>query len=143
MKVAKTDTLVELHIPDFEKAKNFYAKLGFQVVWEREPEGYKGLLIIKRGDSILYFWGGNEQVMDQPYFGNFPKTTKRGYGVEIVIMTEQIEAIYEEAKKFAIIVEELKLKPWGIKDFRIEDPFGFYLKITEAYDILDKNIALP
>lgn len=39
----QNNSLIELHIPDFELAKNFYGKLGFNVIWEREPEDKKGL----------------------------------------------------------------------------------------------------
>ena len=31
-------------------------------------------------------------------------------------------------------MEELKYKRWDKWDFRIEDPFGFYLRITEPDD---------
>jgi len=27
------------------------------------------------------------------------------------------------------------MKPWGKKDFRIIDPFGFYLRISEPSDM--------
>ena len=134
--------LLELHIPDFEKAKEFYSKLGFEVVWERRPEGKKGYLVIKRDDNILCFWPGNEFVKEQEYFGQFPSDTKRGYGVEIVIMVENIDEFYCNAKQFAKVVEELQVKPWGLKDFRIEDPFGFYIRFTEPHNILDDDNAV-
>jgi hypothetical protein len=35
------------------------------------------------------------------------------------------------------------MQPWGVKDFRIEDPFGFYLRITERHNILDPKYAVP
>lgn len=143
MKPAKTDVIVELHVPDFEKVKDFYGKLGFQVVWERNPEGMKGYLVMRRGDSILCFWPGNEYVYRQEYFRNFPKDTKRGYGVEILIMVDNIEQSYEQVKQFANVVEELTKKPWGLKDFRVEDPFGYYLRFTEPYDTLDDDNAVP
>ncbi len=45
---AENYSLIELHIPDFEVAKEFYGKLGFKVAWERKPEGFKGYLVLKR-----------------------------------------------------------------------------------------------
>lgn len=69
---AKNYTLIELHVPDFEKAKEFYIKLGFEVAWERKPEDFKGYLVLKHGDNILCFWPGNEKVYNHPYFKNFP-----------------------------------------------------------------------
>jgi len=142
MKPAQNNILLELHVPDFEKVIDYYGKLGFEVTWERQPEGHKGYLILKMGDNILCFWAGNEHVYEQSYFKRFPKDTKRGYGVEIVIMVKDIEAYYEKVKSFANVVEELETKPWGLKDFRTEDPFGYYLRITSLHNILDDTNAV-
>ena len=137
MKPAQNDILVELHVPDFELAKDFYGKLGFKVVREEKAQGEDGYLVLKKDSSIICFWPGNEIVWQQPYFKDSPKNTKRGYGVEIVIMIDDIENFYNEVKKFAKIVEELKYKSWGLKDFRIEDPFGFYIRFTQKFNILN------
>src|SRR3989338_1184130 len=142
MKPAQNNVLLELHVPDFEKVKEYYGKLGFEVIWERKPEGFKGYLILKMGDNILCFWAGNENVYEQSYFKRFPKNTKRGYGVEIVIMVDDVEEYYSKVKGFANVVEELVLRPWGLKDFRVEDPFGYYLRITSYHNILDNNNAV-
>lgn len=134
--------LIELHIPDFKKVKDFYGKLGFSVVWEREPEEMKGYLVMKMDESILTFWAGNKNVYQHPYFKKFDSKTKRGYGVEIAIMVNDLENYYKKVKKFTKVVEPLATQPWGLKDFRIEDPFGFYLRFTEPHNILDKKYAV-
>src|SRR3989344_1277286 len=137
MKPAQNNVLLELHVPDFEKVKEYYQKLGFEIIWERQPEGFKGYLILKMGDNILCFWAGNEHVYEQPFFSKFSTETQRGYGVEIVIMVENIEAYYKKVKDYANVVEELVTQPWGLKDFRTEDPFGYYLRFTSYHNILD------
>ncbi len=142
MKTTKSNVLVELHIPDFKKAKDFYGKLGFKVVWERKPEEFKGYIVMKREDSILCFWGGNDFIYKHPTFKKYPNATKRGYAVEIVVPIKNIEKFYKEVKGFANVVEPLVVQPWGLKDFRIEDPFGFYIRFTEPDDILDKKFAV-
>lgn len=139
---AQNHLLLELHVPNFEVVKEFYGKLGFEVVWERKPDGFKGYLVIKRGDNIICFWGGNENIYQHEYFNQFSKDSKRGYGVELVILVEDVEAFYQEVKQFAKVVEKLQLKPWGLKDFRIEDPYGFYLRITSYHNILDSRNAV-
>ncbi len=48
-KPAQNNVLLELHVPDFQKTKEYYKKLGFEIVWERPPEGFKGYLILKMG----------------------------------------------------------------------------------------------
>ena len=93
-------------------------------------------------ENILTFWGGNEEIYRQPYFKQFPKETPRGYGVEIILMVDNIESYYRQVKDSVEVFEELTLWPWGLKDFRIKDPFGFYLRITEKHDITDPRYAV-
>lgn len=134
---------LELHVPDFKPIKDYYGKLGFKVMWEREPEGAKGYLVIERGGTILCFWGGNDCIYaEQPYFNRFPKDTTRGYGVELVIMVDDIKSFYEEVKDYANVVEPLVTQPWGLTDFRAADPFGYYLRFTSKHNILDEGNAV-
>ena len=142
MNIPQNSVLLELHVPDFRKVKEFYRRLGFRVVWERKPEEKKGYLVIKRDNNILCFWPGNKYVENQSYFQNFPPNTKRGFGVEIVIMVENIESFYKNAESFCKIVDKLQKQQWGLKDFRIEDPFGFHLRFTEPHNILDEGNAI-
>lgn len=139
---AKSEIILELHVHDFEKVKDFYGKLGFKKVWERKPEDKKGYLVMKMGNSILCFFCGNEEVYTHEYFKRFPKSTHRGYGVEIVIFVDDIDNYYDKVRKFAKIVEEMELRPWGDKDFRIEDPFGFYIRFSSPYNTLLADKAI-
>ncbi len=138
---ALTDVVIELHVPNFDVVKTFYSQLGFKMVWEYPPEDQSGYLVMKRHNSLIAFYCGNEDVYEHQYFGQFDKNTVRGYGVEISIYITDIsiEDFYAEIsskieKKY--IVQELEAKPWGIKDFRIIDPFGFYLCFREPDNIL-------
>ncbi len=97
------------------------------------------MVLDERHGTILNFWPGNEHVYEQAYFSRFPKDTKRGYGVEIVYSVDDIDTYYETTKQFANLVEELKLQPWGSRDFRFEDPFGYYFRVTEPHDITDNK----
>lgn len=136
---AVNNILIELHVPDFGKVKEFYGKLGFEVIWERKPEAKKGYLVMKLENNILCFWPGNKQVYNQSWFKQFPKNTKRGYGVEIILMIKNVESLYKKAKKFAKIVDKMQTKPWGLKDFRIVDPFGYYLRFSGPHNIFNKE----
>lgn len=133
---------VELHVPDFDKVLDFYGKLGFKKVWIREEGNNADYLVIERDGLVLNFWPGNDEVYNQPYFKNFPADTKRGYGVEIVMMVDDVQKIHNEIKSFANVVNELTKRPWGLWDFRIEDPFGYYIRITEKHDIRDSKYAV-
>lgn len=142
-KPANNRLQLELHVPDFGPAKDYYGKLGFRVVWERKPEREKGYLVMEMAGNTICFWPGTDSVYEQSYFKKFSKDTPRGYGVELVIMIDDIEAYYKKVKDSANVVEPLKLQPWGSKDFRCTDPFGYYLRFSEHHNILDPNNAIP
>lgn len=127
--------MIELHVNDFSKAKSFYNQLDFQPVWERSPEGHKGYLVLKCEDNILCFWGGNKEIYTHEYFKKFPENTPTGYRVEIVLTLTQYKEIYNKLIYLNCIVEPLKMKPWGLEDFRLIDPFGFYIRITSPHNI--------
>lgn len=135
MEPAQNTVLLELHVPNFETVKEYYGRLGFQVARETTPKGKEGYLVLKMEDNVLCFWAGNEQVYEQSYFKRFPTSTKRGYGVEIVVMVADLEAYYSKVQGSVNIVAKLALRPWGLKDFRIVDPFGYYLRITSVHNI--------
>lgn len=135
--------LIELHVPDFNQVLDFYGKLGFKKVWHRSEHTNADYLVMEREGVVLCFWPGNDKVHDQSYFKQFPKNTKRGYGVELVITVDDIDAYYEKVRGFAKVVSKIVNRPWGLRDFRIEDPFGYYLRVTERHDITDPNYAVP
>jgi lactoylglutathione lyase len=136
---------LELHVPNFQKVKDFYGLLGFSVLWERKPEEFKGYLVVQNETGcILNFWGGNEHIFEQPYFGRFADDAKRGYGVEIVVTTTQDLKKLQQRLQVAQyeVVEELIRQPWGLDDFRVEDPFGYYVRVTTPHDITDPGNAV-
>lgn len=128
--------MLELHIPDFDLAQDFYSSLGFEVVWRREPKNDKGgYMVMKKDHSIINFFGGDEGVSNHSFFTRFPKDTPRGYGVEVMIPINGIEEFYEEFLKTHKdkVIKELNHK-FTMPDFRATDPFGFYLRFVERYD---------
>src|SRR2546422_7696817 len=117
-----TDVHIELHVPDFKRAIEFYSRLGFKLLWRTED-----YLVMKRKRSVLNFYGGSQKVYSHLYFGRFKKTTKCGYGVEIIIPVYRVERFYNNARNFAKIVQHLQFKKLGRRDFRIDDPFLVFL----------------
>ncbi len=144
MKPIRNNLIIEFHIPDLELAKRFYSQLGFKVgIDDQLNEIEIGYLTMIRenesGTTMLNFYGGDDRVYDQSYFKQFPKDTKRGYGIETTIIVEDILSLYEQVQRnlHEYIVRELKeLEDHGHtwKDFRMVDPFGFYLRFTELLD---------
>jgi len=75
-----------------------------------------------------------KKASEHAWFKNFPKNTLRGYGVEITVPVENIDKLWEKVKNklgSKQISQRLETKRWGKKDFRIIDPFGFYIRFTE------------
>jgi len=127
-----SQSLIELHVPDFQAAFDFYKVLGFRLHWMEER-----YMVLKRDGQALCFYGGNEAIYEQAYFRDYPKNTKRGYGVEVILFIEGVDTFYGEVASLVKVVEPLRTRAWGKRDFRVEDPFGYYLRISEPYDVVD------
>lgn len=137
IKPIKNNLVLELHVPNFNEVKNFYSKLGFKNIYEEPVEKELGYLVMKRkdeaGDTIINFYGGDERVYNHSFFRDFSKETRRGYEVEITIPVGNIDNYYQNVSPHikSNLVQDLKTKRWGERDFRLADPFGFYLRFTE------------
>lgn len=144
MKNIHNNLLIELHVPDLNRAKVFYEKLGFEIVMNDEPNDIElGYITMVRkdmlGNTMIGFYGGDNRVYDQSYFKQFPRDTKRGYAIEVTVPVSDIDVFYNkvfpELKEY--VVREIREKKdhdhvW--KDFRMTDPFGFYIRFTELLD---------
>ena len=121
---------LELHVPCFEKALVFYECLGFRSVWRDQ-----NYLVLRSGPDLIAFDGGTPEVAEHSYFSRFPASTKRGYGVEVIVLVDDLEATLSALPPTTPLLTPISLRPWGVRDFRVEDPFGYYLRVTERYDI--------
>ncbi len=119
---------MELFVEDMDRAIAFYRDvLGF--VQLRRDDGYAS---IRRGEVVL----GIGPIAKLPDVGGYftrPRLARnRGLGVEIVLEVEDVGAEYERVTAAGWpIVDTLQERPWGLKDFRLADPDGYYLRITE------------
>lgn len=127
------DICLELHVPDMGKAISFYSTLGFEVVWNHGEQ--LQLMVMRRGSSLLKFYGGSDRIFEQSYFKRFPHNTPHGYGVEIIIPVENIEELFNLIQETNPdnIISALQVR-FTKQEFRLVDPFGFYLRIVEDYD---------
>lgn len=140
----ENNLILELHVPDFGKARNFYGLFGFQELNYDSTSGggsNLGYMVMKREDprgrTLLNFYGDKPEVAQHAHFNKFPKDTPRGYGVEPTVSVENIDKLWEDVKDKIPpeqIAQGLTLKRWGKKDFRVVDPFGFYFRFTEPLD---------
>ena len=71
--------VLELHIPDFETARKFYALFGFKEIGYDPASGGGndlGYMVLKRDDLIgntsINFYGDKDKVSQHKYFADFP-----------------------------------------------------------------------
>jgi len=141
LNLIQNNLVLELHIPNFNKAREFYAMFGFtELSYDPTSGGGSdlGYMVLERKDllgrTLINFYGDNENVSKHAHFNKFPSDTPRGYAVEITIPVSNIEKIWGSVKKklsSSQVSQPLTLKRWGKKDFRVIDPFGFYVRFTE------------
>jgi catechol 2,3-dioxygenase-like lactoylglutathione lyase family enzyme len=124
---------MELFVEDMDASVAFYQDLlGFRV--QRRDAGYASL---RRGGVVL----GLGPVAKLPESGEGAGFTRerlsrdKGAGVEIVLELDgldEVEALYARCRERAVISAALELRPWGLHDFRLADPDGYYLRITHG-----------
>jgi predicted enzyme related to lactoylglutathione lyase len=118
---------LELFVEDMDRAIAFYRDvLGFTLL--RQEEGYAS---VQRGGVVL----GLGPIAKLPDVGGYftrPRLARgKGLGVEIVLEVEDVEAEFERVAATGWpVVEPLRERPWGLTDFRLTDPDGYYLRVT-------------
>ena len=73
--------------------------------------------------------------MAGPGFSRQRLARGKGAGVEIVLeldAVEQVIALHDTCRARGVVAEALRTRPWGLQDFRIVDPDGYYLRITHG-----------
>jgi lactoylglutathione lyase len=67
------------------------------------------------------------------YFTRNRLAGAKGLGVEIVLEVEDVHATLARVEAAGYpVFEPLQTRPWGLADFRIVDPDGYYLRITST-----------
>jgi uncharacterized glyoxalase superfamily protein PhnB len=102
----------ELPVADVERAQQHYRDaLGFEIGW-LYPD--KGIGSVSRGKTVIFFRRRNPPFEPAVHW----------------IFAEEIEATNQELKSLgANIVDPLEVKPWGIRQFTVQDLDGniFYI----------------
>jgi hypothetical protein len=136
--------ILELHVPSFKPVREFYKQFGFEEL-SYDPTSGGGsdlgyMVLIRRdsvGDTMINFYGDKDKVAKHAHFKDFPTDTPRGYAVEITVVVSDVEGLWQAVEPNLakdIISQPLTVKRWGKKDFRLVDPFGFYVRFTEPVD---------
>lgn len=119
---------LELFVQDMDQAIAFYTHiLGFKLL--RREEEYASL----RNGIVIIGLGSIVKLPEKSggYFTRSKLKAARGLGVEIVLEVDDVHAMYEHTQSCDYPIEEpLQKRTWGLTDFRIVDPDGYYLRIS-------------
>jgi lactoylglutathione lyase len=126
---------IELFVDNLDASIAFYTELlGFRV--ERRADGYASL---RRGGVVLGL-GLAAGLSDHDPSGPGPQWAGRhgakGVGVEIVLELAdagELAGLHERCRARRPDLEPLRLRPWGLRDFRLFDPDGYYVRVTHAF----------
>jgi len=116
---------VELCVSDFEQSITWFERvLGFRVV-ARDANEYAEL---SRGETSLQL-AADDAAYWQPERSRLPPPGQRGNGVEIVLLVDNVDAVYRQAQQArADIVRPLADYPWHMRQFWVRHPDGFLIR---------------
>lgn len=105
--------VVEVLVRDMQRAKDFYTRLGFELVDDR-------------GDFVELAWEDHlfflDEVTDQPPVWGHAQANVR-------IMVPNVDDYWELAREMgAPVVKPIADRGYGLRDFTILDPDGFGLR---------------
>lgn len=117
---------VELYVEDpAYYVRIFHDALGFEVV---RDEGDLVELRAKHATVLLNRFDDPEA--GHP-FEHYREHARRGMGVEIGIVCEDVEPLWARARRIeGCVVSEICAQEWGMTDFRVLTPHGYYLRVT-------------
>ena len=105
----------EIAVADLKRAIDYYSqKLGFELAMELPEAGYA---VVERDGVAIHL---------------FEQSGKAPVPSSVHIFTHQLEDLHCELEgRGATICQAIMQKPWGNRDFRVEDSAGNILKFTE------------
>jgi catechol 2,3-dioxygenase-like lactoylglutathione lyase family enzyme len=103
---------------DFETSKRFYSELGFTVAWS--------------SDDLAYLHAGHASFLLQRFF-----VKDHAHNFMMHMLVEDVDAWWRHveskqmAKTYGVRVNPPEDRPWGIRDFTIDDPTGVLWRIGQ------------
>lgn len=120
---------LELFVESPEKSLDFYRRvLGFEVQGSPSTE----YTMLQSGDAVIAINSRSVLSTDHPL--RIDTGQRAGLGIEIVLKVADVEGAYRAAKESGWPLSDLALQPWGLRDFRLVDPDGYYVRVTGRKD---------
>jgi hypothetical protein len=120
----------ELATTDPTRDTAFYSMLGFSVV-AKTSYGY---VTLKSGPVVIAL---SPVASINPHdTASLSKLRRPPAGVEVVLYTtENLDEKHAKLRSLGLKPTDIRLQPWGVRDFRITDPGGYYIRISEGHAI--------
>ncbi len=119
---------LELFVDDLPAARDFYTRvLGFSA-GAAHADGY---IPLQRGTARLALNARATLPADHPI--QAAPGERLGRGIELVLEVEDVAAAYAQVQAAGwSLAATLARRPWGLTDFRVVDPAGYYVRVTAA-----------
>ena len=104
---------------DFEKSKQFYLALGFEIPWSSEDLAY-----VRHGDTSFLLQAFYEPV----HAGNF----------QMHLLVENVDDWHAQVlssgvhERFGVEIGTPENRPWAMRDFTLFDPSGVLWRIAQS-----------
>ncbi|QNK48966.1 VOC family protein [Brevibacterium sp. PAMC23299] len=123
---------LELFVESIEKSVGFYRDI---LEFNAPKEIIHTYVPVKKGNVTLGL-GEMKSLPENHPLKVSNNSQQTGLGVEIVLEVEDINDIYNKVvEKGYSIQTKLTKRSWGLEDFRLIDPDGYYLRITSMATI--------
>jgi catechol 2,3-dioxygenase-like lactoylglutathione lyase family enzyme len=111
---------VKAYVPsnNFELSKRFYSDLGFTLAWSSE--------------DLAYFHAGSSRFLLQRFYRK-----EHADNFMMHLLVEDVEAWWQHvdttqlALKYGVRISPPEDRPWGIRDFTVDDPTGVLWRIGQ------------
>jgi len=121
MDISSATLRVEFFPADLDVSIAFYERLGFALVVRKATD--PPYASMRFGHVRL---GLCRAPAVDPALRAVPR------GAEIVVEVDDIDKLYDDVRRSGIErLESLSTRAWGLRDFRLTDPDGYYLRFTE------------
>ena len=121
---ALVDAKFELFVTDAPESIRFYEALGFSLA-QQKPDGYATM---RSADTVVALspvpWWLPLRVVGV--------LRRPPIGTEIVFYVDDLEALRERLVAAGYDPGPIALQSWGDRDFRITDPDGYYVRVSEG-----------
>lgn len=116
---------LELFVENLQKSIKFYEEILNLTFSNKNENG----AVIKQDNFALLLTP--DIILDENHYFKKGGFNPKGKGVEVILVSDNIEKLYKYVLERNYPIEsELKLQYWRMKDFRIIDPDGYYLRLT-------------